>query len=59
MVSIPVLAGSALLIVLLAASIRVIGQYERVIFRLGKIKERESSRPLRPHPLVDKMVGWT
>lgn len=29
MVSIPVLAGSALLIVLLAASIRVIRQYER------------------------------
>lgn len=57
MVSIPVLAGSALLIVLLAASIRVIRQYERgVIFRLGKIKKERAPGLFALIPLVDKMV---
>jgi len=40
MVSISLLAGSALLLGLLASSIRVVRQYQRaVIFRLGKIKK--------------------
>lgn len=57
MVSISVLAGSALIIVLLAASIRVVKQYERaVIFRLGKIKDERGPGLFPLIPLMDKMV---
>jgi len=57
MVSIPILAGSALLIVILASSIRVVRQYERaVIFRLGKIKKERGPGLFALIPLADKMV---
>lgn len=57
MVSIPILAGSALLIILLASSVRVVRQYERgVIFRLGKIKKERGPGLFALIPLMDKMV---
>jgi regulator of protease activity HflC (stomatin/prohibitin superfamily) len=57
MVSISLLAGSALVVGLLASSIRVIRQYERaVIFRLGKIKKERGPGLFSLIPLVDKMV---
>ena len=57
MVSIPILAGSALLIVILASSVRVVRQYERgVIFRLGKIKKERGPGLFALIPLMDKMV---
>ena len=57
MASIPILAGSALLIVFLASSIRVVRQYERgVIFRLGKIMKERGPGVFALIPLMDKMV---
>ncbi len=57
MVSIPLLAGSIFLVVLLASSFRVVRQYERaVIFRLGKQKEERGPGLFPLVPLVDKMV---
>jgi len=57
MVSISLLAGSALMLGILALSIRVIRQYERaVIFRLGKIKNERGPGLFPLIPLVDKMV---
>jgi len=57
MVSISLLAGSALLLGLLASSIRVVRQYQRaVIFRLGKIKKERGPGLFALIPLMDKMV---
>jgi len=57
MVSISFLAGSALVLGLLASSVRVIRQYERaVIFRLGKIKNERGPGLFPLIPLADKMV---
>jgi len=57
MVSISLLAGSALLLALLASSIRVVRQYQRaVIFRLGKIKKERGPGLFALIPLMDKMV---
>jgi len=55
--SIPLLIGSVILVVLLAANIRVVKQYERaVIFRLGKIKKERGPGMFPLIPLMDKMV---
>ena len=57
MVSISLLAGSALLLGLLASSIRVVRQYQRaVIFRLGKIKKERGPGLFALIPVMDKMV---
>ncbi len=57
MVSIPLLIGSVILIVAVAASVRVVKQYERaVIFRLGKIKKERGPGMFLLIPLMDKMV---
>lgn len=57
MVSISLLAGSALVLGLLASSIRVVRQYQRaVIFRLGKIKTERGPGLFPLIPFVDKMV---
>ncbi len=57
MASISLLIGTALLVVFIAASIRVVKQYQRaVIFRLGKIKKERGPGLFPLIPLVDKMV---
>lgn len=57
MVSISLLAGSALVLGLLASSIRVVRQYQRaVIFRLGKIKKERGPGLFALIPFMDKMV---
>ncbi|HOV82793.1 MAG TPA: slipin family protein [Methanothrix sp.] len=57
MVSITLLAGSALVALLLASSIQVVRQYERaVIFRLGKLKKERGPGLFALIPLMDKMV---
>lgn len=57
MVSITILAGSVLLLGLLAASIRVVRQYERaVVFRLGKLKAERGPGLFPLVPLADNMV---
>ncbi|MCK9564901.1 MAG: slipin family protein [Methanothrix sp.] len=57
MVSISLLAGSALVLGLVASSIRVVRQYQRaVIFRLGKIKKERGPGLFPLIPFMDKMV---
>jgi len=57
MVSISLLVGSAIVLGLLAFSVRVVRQYEQaVIFRLGKIKKERGPGLFPLIPLMDKMV---
>ncbi len=57
MVSISLLAGSALIAAILASSFRVVRQYERaVIFRLGKLKTERGPGLFPLIPLADRMV---
>lgn len=57
MVSFSLLAGSAIVVGILALTIRVVRQYERaVIFRLGKIKKERGPGLFALIPLMDKMI---